>query len=38
MLGSMETIVEFVETQQMAIMTMMAQKEVEEFKEMGTNW
>jgi dynein heavy chain len=38
MLGSMETIVEFVETQQMAIMTMMAQKEVEEFKEQGTKW
>jgi len=37
-LGSMEEIVEFVETQSMELMGMMAQKEVEEFKENVTKW
>jgi dynein heavy chain len=37
-LGSMEMIIEFVETQSMELMGMMAQKEVEEFKENVTKW
>jgi dynein heavy chain len=37
-LGSMEMIIEFVETQSMELMGMMAQKEVEEFKDNVTKW
>lgn len=37
-LGSMEEIIEYVETQSMELMGMMAQKEVEEFKENVTKW
>jgi dynein heavy chain len=37
-LGSMDEIIEFVETQSMELMGMMAQKEVEEFKENVTKW
>ena len=37
-LGSMDEIVEFVETQSMELMGMQAQKEVEEFKENVTKW
>jgi len=34
----MEEIIEYVETQSMELMGMMAQKEVEEFKENVTKW
>lgn len=37
-LGALDVIVEFVETQSMDLMTMLAQKEVEEFKENVSKW
>jgi dynein heavy chain len=37
-LGALETIIELVETQSMDLMTMLAQKEVEEFKENVSKW
>lgn len=37
-LGTLDTIIELVETQSMDLMTMLAQKEVEEFKENVSKW
>jgi len=37
-LGALDVIIEFVETQSMDLMTMLAQKEVEEFKENVSKW
>jgi dynein heavy chain len=37
-LGALDTIIEYVETQSMDLMTMLAQKEVEEFKENVSKW
>jgi hypothetical protein len=37
-LGALDIIIEYVETQSMELMTMLAQKEVEEFKENVSKW